>query len=75
MIDIQAWWPYGKVDYIVTLKQGVFDIEGLFDGQSSVMISIDYHVLLLVRYSMQGNLLSFVVGGEHIVQGDDCHIS
>ena len=39
------------------------------------MLGIDDHVLSLVRYSMQGDLLSFVVGGKHIVQSNNCHIS
>ena len=46
----------------------------MLHSQPSVMMGIDDHVFLLVRYSVQGNLLSFVVGGEHIVR-DDCHIA
>lgn len=42
--------------------------------RKTIVKSIDDHVFFLIGYSVQGNLLSFLVGGEHIVQGDDCHI-
>ena len=38
------------------------------------MLGIDGHILFLIRYPMQSNLLSLIVGGQHTVEGHDCHI-
>lgn len=67
-------WLDGKVDDVVTVQQRVFDVERLFDSQPAVVMSIDDHILFLIGYPVQGDLLSFVVGGEQVVQHYDCHI-
>ena len=74
VIPAQIAGRYGKVDDIVPVKQRISDVKALFDGQSAVMMSVDDHVFLLIRYPVQGNLLSPVISGKHIVQRDDCHI-
>ena len=61
-------WLDGKVDDVVTVQQRVFDVERLLDSQSAVVMSIDDHILFLIGYPVQGDLLSFVVGGEQVVQ-------
>ena len=38
------------------------------------MLRIDNHVLPLIRYSVQSDLLAFIVGRQHTVEGYDCHI-
>lgn len=38
------------------------------------MLGIDDHILFLIRYPMQSDLLSLVVCGQHVVEGHDCHI-
>ena len=38
------------------------------------MLGIDDHILFLIRYPVQSNLLSLVVCGQHVVEGHDCHI-
>ena len=38
------------------------------------MLGIDDHILFLLRYPMQSTLLSLIVGGQHTVEGHDCHI-
>ena len=66
-------WFDRKVDDVVVIQQCVFYVKGLFDGQPAVVLGIDDHVFFLIGYSVQGNLLSFVVG-EHVVERYDCHI-
>ena len=67
-------WLDGKVDDVVTVQQRVFDVERLLGSQPAVVMSIDDHILFLIGYPVQGDLLSFVVGGEQVVQHYDCHI-
>ena len=38
------------------------------------MLGIDDHILFLIRYPMQSDLLPLVVCGQHVVEGHDCHI-
>ena len=38
------------------------------------MLGIDDRILFLIRYPMQSDLLSLIVGGQHTVEGHDCHI-
>lgn len=38
------------------------------------MLRIDNHVLPLIRYSVQSDLLPLIVGRQHTVEGYDCHI-
>lgn len=38
------------------------------------MLGIDDHILFLIRYPVQSDLLSLVVCGQHVVEGHDCHI-
>ena len=49
-------------------------ITRLFQGEPSVVLWIDNHILFLIRYSVQGYLLSLIVGSQHTVEGHDCHI-
>ena len=63
-----------KVNDLVTIQQRVLNVKRLLHGQSSVMLRIDDHIFFLIRYAVQGDLFSFVVGGEQIVQCYDCHI-
>lgn len=35
---------------------------------------VDHHVLFLIRHSMQSDLLTLVICGQHVVEAHDCHI-
>ena len=63
-----------EVNDVVLLQKRVFHTHGLLEGEPAVVLGIDDHILFLIRYPVQSNLLSLVVCGQHVVEGYDCHI-
>ena len=64
----------GKINHLVLFQQNIFCIHCLFQRKPPVVLRIDNHVLFLIRYPVQSDLLSLIVGGQHTVEGYDCHI-